>query len=384
MRKTMNSLLLVIVGALALGGPAPELWAQDKKNKPAKKGKAKKASARPKIVIYSVDFFQLKLSTNIDGSESSKELGADHQYGPAGLFSAFGRTKLGGDFKVKENYLFAVRENRAIVDVKYVFNGGKLLQFNSSGGSKKNKINPRGRLSIRRPLDELNLGLRFGKAAQAVRELPGDDVNKHFRSLPKDHSFQKNRAREAIFKSLQLTILKDVERSLLKWNALAAKDSRGRSLTMKSNNAEVGNYVKFLSGIVKAELWWTCEIRYDFIFGSLGLGADDGPESAFVPGALLKGVGKIAVGTIIEKGAERVLWYRLPGFNVDKHTIEKIKLPAGWMMRFFQPGPRSRGALIFVKVPAQAAGQFDFTWRKNDASGSAVIINRPTPRKYPF
>jgi hypothetical protein len=369
------------------------VFAQAKKNN-GKSGAldAKESkSTRPGTIIYTYDFLNLKVSINIDGKSRSKKLKDSHVYGPAGRYGAIGRVSLSGQFNVAGRTFIKAPERRTCKDVKFKVKCGKLITSKLDTISKKDRKTDRirtlqigARLSILRPLDELMIAQRFARVKQLVKGMSFEQINKEIRGLDKDIEIGQGQERKIVLRAMRLKVLKDIERTLLKCKAVAAKDASASKLTLKSTNAEISNLAKNLNTLVKSEIWWTCEVTYQFIFNALGLGTIDGPIAAFVPGSLNKGVGKITVHTKIDEGRARVYWYRLPGFSVADHSLEGVKAPAGWMVRFFGPGPRSRGALLFIRVPEKALGAFEFTWRRNDASGDAVLVHRPKPRSFPY
>lgn len=354
--------------------------AQDGAKKSDKKAKADKKAppkgARPSKVIVSYDFYALKQSMNRDGQSQSKALGKDHQYGPAGPFGAPGKSTFSGVFDAKENYLILVQENRAVDKVKFVPKGGKLIEFKDFKMSL--------RMTIKRPLKELDIGRRFGQVNRDVQAMSQSDVKKFIQKLSLKGPVAKAKEKKFVAKMLRIAILQDLEKTLVDCKALPRREALSRDMGPLTTDSEVANLSKLVRKRVLAEIWYSCEINYLFLFGALGSGPADGPAAAFVPGFLGSGVGRITVLTDIEKGAERVYWYRLPAFSVTEHTLEGVKCPAGWMVRVFSPGPRTKGALLFVKIPSKASGRFEFVWRKNDASGQAVVTHRPKPRRFPY
>lgn len=376
--KTSTTLSLLLL-CLCCGLPAV---AQDGKKKKAKakkdakdKGK-KKQGARPKKVVVRYDFYGLKRSLNLDGKSQTKALGKDHQYGPAGAFGAPGKTTFSGTFNAEENYLILAQEHRAVDKVKFVPKGGKLVEFKDFKSSL--------RMTLKRPLAELDVGLRFGKVNKQVKEMSQSDISGFIQKFNLKGPVAKGKERQFVGRMLRLAVLKDLEKTLIECKALSRKDALSREMGPLTKDAELASLTKVVRNRIQGEIWFSCEVQYLFLFGALGSGPADRPSAAFVPGFLGSGVGRIEVNTAIDKGDERVYWYRLPAFKVSEHTLEDIKCPAGWMVRFFAPGPRSRGALLFVKIPAKASGEFKFVWRKNDASGQTVVTHRPKPRRFPY
>ncbi|MDF1660581.1 MAG: hypothetical protein P1V97_02330 [Planctomycetota bacterium] len=371
----MKTRIILITMALCLAFTA-SARAQDASKKAKADKKAKATSGKPKKVVVSYDFYGLKRSKNVDGKSQSVALGADHIYGPAGSFGAPGKTTLSGNFDAAENYLILVQEHRAVNNVKFVPKGGKLIEFKEFEMSV--------RMTIKRPLKELDIGLRFGQANRTLNNMSQSDVSKFIQKLSLKGPVAKGKERKFVAKMLRLAILKDLEKTLVDCKALTRREALSREMGPLTTDSEIAKLSKIVRSRVLAEIWYSCEIKYLFFFGALGSGPADGPGAAFVPGFLGSGVGRITVLTDVAKGAERVYWYRLPGYSVSEHSLDGVKCPPGWMVRIFGPGPRSRGALLFVKIPSKAAGRFEFSWRKNDASGQTVVVQRPKPRSFPY
>ena len=121
-----------------------------------------------------------------------------------------------------------------------------------------------------------------------------------------------------------------------------------------------------------------------FQLHALGLGAEDSPKAAWTPGRLDGSVGRFVIQQAVPAGPARVIWYRFPGHDPDKQTLELLDAPKGWVTRQFKPGRGSDGALLFILVPKNASGTVKINWQRNDATGATVRLERPPALSSPY
>lgn len=380
----MNKAALGLAIFIALGSVASA------QNGAAKKKPKKKKPVKVRTTTY--DLYQLAVTTQEDAEAAvTKPLGARHRFEEVGRYGAPGRTFDEGRFRVLEKYVFRLAPHYAVRNITPFIECGKLLKATVSETMtvNSNTVTTLASLELKRPLADIDLFRRFTLFNKEIEQFNREQTLQACESHPRlkfSRKMNTELLKDRLLRYRKLTLMREVESFLYEIKVFAAdRRRRAKNLTLsRCTPATVIAVARELSDRVEDNLFWRFRLEYLLDFAYLGRGAVDRPTAAFVPGSLSGNIGSIHVTTSIRRGRKRVLWYRLPGYDESEQVIDGVRAPKGWILRSFPPGPTTRGALIFLVVPEDGFGRLDFDWRRKDARGSKIKVQRPADLSYPY